>query len=124
MAGTGVRQVFRFVGAFAGTMVEALSPPRQSLLDRGLDEGAAAGGSGDSGAMTLALVQERVDIAAVMASLVPWMPTWRAQESETSVNLLEVWGIGRGRGCLAEASPCTHPPTHPLTPALLIALLR
>ncbi|CAM9408559.1 unnamed protein product [Ectocarpus sp. 12 AP-2014] len=75
-AEAGLSQVFRFVDAFRETMVEGLSlvvsaPP--------------TGG----GRLTLALVQESVDVAGVVAALGPWMSRWRAQHPGTSTQLLE-----------------------------------
>lgn len=65
---------------------------------------AAAAGVG--GRLTLALMQERVDVAGVVAALGPWMARWRAQHFDTSVDLLEVGqvapGVGFGGGVSAE----------------------
>lgn len=76
-AEAGLAQVFRFVDAFRETMVEGLSlvvsVPR-------------TGG----GRLTLAVVQESVDVAGVVAALGPWMSRWRAQHPGTSTQLLEV----------------------------------
>ncbi|CAN0459481.1 unnamed protein product, partial [Ectocarpus sp. 8 AP-2014] len=75
-AEAGLSQVFRFVDAFRETMVVGLSlvvsaPP--------------TGG----GRLTLAGVQESVDVAGVVAALGPWMSRWRAQHPGTSTQLLE-----------------------------------
>ncbi|CAM9317779.1 unnamed protein product, partial [Ectocarpus sp. 13 AM-2016] len=75
-AEAGLSQVFRFVDAFRETMVEGLS-----LVVSAPPTGGAR--------LTLAVVQESVDVAGVVAALGPWMSRWRAQHPGTSTQLLE-----------------------------------
>lgn len=95
----GMRQVFRFVKLFAGTMAEGLSPPHGGELPGGADPRNSEAISSGTSAMTLALVQEHVDIVAVVSALGPWMARWRLQEPDISAELLEVSnGAMRVRG--------------------------
>lgn len=83
----GLGQVLLFVEAFRSTMVEGLStlPPPPSAY------GHFSGGGGEGGArLTLAIVQEKVDVVGLVAALTPWMARWRTQHPETSSALLEV----------------------------------
>lgn len=87
----GLAQVFLFVDAFRGTMVEGLStvvpPPYRSYnASAGFD----GGGGGNGGRLTLGVMQERVDVSGMVAALGPWLDRWRAQHPETSADLLEV----------------------------------
>lgn len=77
----GLSQVFQFVDAFGVAMFEGLStfPPSPGA---GVGVGEAR--------LTLALVQERVDVVGLVSALGPWMPRWRAQHPDASSALLEV----------------------------------
>ncbi|CAM9110574.1 unnamed protein product [Scytosiphon promiscuus] len=89
-AETGLAQVFHFVSVFRGTMVEGLSTLPPGLSNANVTAAAGGGGGGRlGGRLTLALMQERVDVAGVVASLGPWMARWRAQHFDTSVDVLE-----------------------------------
>ncbi len=100
----GLAQVFLFVETFRPTMVEGLStlPPDPQAVNAATAAAAGAGagagsngagsggGGGGGGRLTLALMQERVDVVGVVAALGPWMARWRAQHPDTSTDLLEV----------------------------------
>lgn len=81
-AEAGLNQVFQFVDAFGMTMLEGLSTVPPSTVGGGVTVGGAR--------VTLALVQERVDVVGLVSALGPWMPRWRAQHPDASSALLEV----------------------------------
>lgn len=92
-AEAGLAQVFLFIETFRPTMVEGLSTLPPSANPAPAAAAAAAGfggGGGGGGRLTLALMQERVDVVGVVAALGPWMARWRAQHPDTSTDLLEV----------------------------------
>ena len=99
-AEAGLETVFQFVEAFRGIMVEGLStlPPSPAVRTPAAGRGSSVFGGGDGGGrpgtrLTLALLQERLDIVGLVGALGPCIPRWRAQHPDTSVALLEVRGV-------------------------------
>lgn len=89
----GLRQVFHFVEAFSGTMTEGLCSFSSSAVAMATSSDASGGRGGRGGGpglITLCLLQERLDVVAVVAALGPWMARWRAQQPKASTIILEV----------------------------------
>lgn len=87
-------------------MAEGLCSFSSAVIPSVATSDGVGGGSGvgGPGLVTLFLLQERLDVVAVVAALGPWMTRWRAEQPDVSTSLLEVCGcVGGGRVCLVDS---------------------